>query len=55
MLEELRRLNFADPTIRFYLHGIEHFSRYFDRRPDQLGPEDIRNYPAALFTTSSSA
>ena len=50
MLEELRRRNFADTTIRSYLHGVEHFSRYFRRRPDQLGPEDIRKYQAMLFT-----
>jgi len=25
MLEELRRRNFADTTIRSYLHGVEHF------------------------------
>ena len=50
MLEELHRRNFAATTIRTYLHGVEHFSRYFRRRPDQLGPEDIRKYQAALFT-----
>src|SRR5438477_1699942 len=50
MLEELRRRNFADSTIRSYLHGVEHFSRYFHRRPDQLGPDHIREYQAALFT-----
>ena len=50
MLEELHRRNFADTTIRTYLHGVEHFSRYFRRRPDQLGPEDIRKYQAAQFT-----
>ena len=33
MLEELHRRNFADTTIRTYLHGVEHFSRYFRRRP----------------------
>ena len=27
MLEELRRRNFAETTIRSYLHGVEHFSR----------------------------
>jgi len=27
MLEELRRRNFAETTIRTYLHGVEHFSR----------------------------
>jgi len=50
MLEELRRRNFADTTIRTYLHGVAHFSRYFRRPPDQLGPEDIRKYQAMLFT-----
>ena len=50
MLEELRRRNFADSTIRCYLHGVEHFSRYFRRSPDQLGPDDIRKYQAMLFT-----
>jgi len=34
MIEELRRRNFADTTIRTYLHGDEHFSRYFRRRPE---------------------
>ena len=48
--EELRRRNFAETTIRSYLHGVEHFSRYFHRPPDQLGPEHIRRYQAMLFT-----
>ena len=42
MLEELRRRNFAETTIRSYLQGVEHFSRYFQRPPDQLGPEHIQ-------------
>jgi hypothetical protein len=50
MLEELQRRNFATTTIRTYLHGVAHFSRYFRRPPDQLGPEDIRKYQAMLFT-----
>lgn len=50
MIEELRRRNFAESTIRSYLHGVEHFSRYFHRPPDQLGPEHIRQYQAMLFT-----
>ena len=50
MIEELRRRNFAETTIRSYVHGVEHFSRHFHRRPDQLGPEHIRQYQAALFT-----
>jgi site-specific recombinase XerD len=50
MLEELQRRNYAESTIRSYLHSVEHLSRYFHRRPDQLGPEHIRQYQAALFT-----
>jgi integrase/recombinase XerD len=46
----LRRRNFADTTVRTYLHGVAHFSRYFRRPPDQLGPEDIRKYQTMLFT-----
>jgi integrase/recombinase XerD len=36
MLEELHRRNFAETTIRTYMHGVTHFSQYFRRPPDQL-------------------
>jgi integrase/recombinase XerD len=50
MLEELRRRNYAESTIRSYVRTVEHFSRHFHRPPDQLGPDHIRQYQAALFT-----
>jgi site-specific recombinase XerD len=50
MLEELRRRNYAESTIHAYSHTVEHSSRHFHRSPDQLGPEHIRQYQAALFT-----
>jgi len=46
----LQRRNFAESTIRSYVHGVEHFSQYFHRRPDRLGPEHIRQYQAMLFS-----
>ena len=49
MLEELQRRNYAQTTIDCYLRTVEHFSRHFHRSPDQLGPEHIREYQAALF------
>jgi integrase/recombinase XerD len=55
MLEELRRRNYAESTIHAYMHTVEHFSRHFHRSPDQLGPEQIRQYQAALFTRSKLA
>ena len=50
MLEELRRRNYAESTIRTYIRTMQHFSEHFHRSPDQLGPEHIREYQAALFT-----
>ena len=50
MLEELLRRNYAESTIHTYIHTVEHFSRHFHRSPDQLGPAEIRQYQAALFT-----
>lgn len=48
-LEELERRNYSESTTGTYLHTIEDFARYFDRPPDQLGPEEIREYVAHLF------
>src|ERR1039457_1539352 len=53
MLEELERRNYAQTTIDCYIHTVEHFSRYFHRSPDQLGPQHIREYQAALFKSGS--
>jgi hypothetical protein len=50
MLEELRCRNYAESTIHIYIQTVEHFSQHFHRSPDQLGPEHIRQYQAALFT-----
>jgi site-specific recombinase XerD len=49
MLEELERRNYAPRTIESYLHAVRHFSRHFNRSPDHLGLEHIREYQAALF------
>jgi len=49
MLEEIQRRNFTESTRRAYLRIIEDFARYFKRPPDQLGPEQIREYIAHLF------
>ena len=38
MLEELRRRNFADSTIRSYLHAVEHYSATSTAGPISLGP-----------------
>jgi integrase/recombinase XerD len=50
MLEELQRRNLSQLTAECYLRAVEDFALYFNRRPDQLGPEQIRQYQAHLFT-----
>jgi len=54
MLEELERRNYAASTTRAYLRAIEEFARYFNRPPDQLGPDHIRQYQAYLFRGGAS-
>jgi site-specific recombinase XerD len=49
MLEELQRRNYSQSTVRFYIHAIEDFAKYFHRSPGRLGPEHIRQYQAYLF------
>jgi integrase/recombinase XerD len=48
MLEELQRRNFSEATIRAYLGAVERLARYFNRPPDRLGPDHIRQYQAHL-------
>src|SRR5260370_9577796 len=49
MLEELERRNYSQSTVRAYVRTVEDIARYFKRSPDQLGPEQIREYQAYLF------
>lgn len=49
MLEELQRRNYAETTINSYIRIVEEFSRRFQRPPDRLGPQHIREYQAELF------
>jgi integrase/recombinase XerD len=48
MLEELQRRNLSQLTAESYLRAVEDFALYFNRRPDRLGPEQIRQYQAHL-------
>ena len=49
MTDELVRRNYSEGTARAYLRSVEQFARYFNRPPDQLGREHIREYAAHLF------
>jgi integrase/recombinase XerD len=48
MLEELQRRNYSAETIRHYLRAVAQFAQHFGKRPDQLGPDELRTYQAYL-------
>jgi integrase/recombinase XerD len=48
MLEDLQIRHYSPTTIRIYLRSIAEFAHHFHQRPDQLGPEHIRQYQLFL-------
>ena len=48
MLEELQRRNYSKTTTRTYLRVVADFAKHFNRRPDQLGMDEIRQYQVHL-------
>ena len=55
MLEELQLRNHAEFTIERYLDAVRSFAKFFHRSPDQLGPEQIREYLLYLVRDRKSA
>lgn len=51
MLEELERRNYSESTVCAYIRTIKDLARYFKLPPDQLGPEQPREYQAYLVLT----
>ena len=49
MLEELQRRNYAQSTVKGYLRVVQDFAEHFNRQPDKLGPDHLRQYQAHLF------
>ena len=49
VLDELKRRNYSKATAHAYVGAIRRFAEYFHRSPDQLGPEQIREYQLHLF------
>ncbi len=47
--EEIARRNYTEGTTRTYLRVLGDLSGYFQRPPERLTPEQIREYTAHLF------
>ena len=48
MLEELQHRNYAQSTVEAYTRALRDFANYFHLPPDQLGPEQIRQFQLYL-------
>jgi integrase/recombinase XerD len=48
MIEDMRVRNFSPLTQSTYVLQVSLFARYFQKPPDQLGPEQIRSYQVYL-------
>jgi len=44
MIQDMRLAGLAEGTQRTYVEAIKTFARHFNRSPDQLSEQDIRNY-----------
>lgn len=51
LVDDLRIRNYSPRTIRTYVAWITKFARHFGRSPDELGPEQIREYQQFLIDT----
>src|SRR5215510_6301585 len=55
MLEELQRRHYSHRTAKTYVRIVRDFAQHFHCSPNQLGPEQIRQYQAHLFQTKKLA
>src|SRR2546428_6794718 len=55
MLEDMGIRNFAENTQLSYVQQVSAFARYFDRSPEELGPEQVRVYQSHLVQTKKLA
>jgi hypothetical protein len=48
VIDDLRLRNYSPRTVEAYVAGVARFARYFNRSPDQLGPDEVRAFQLEL-------
>lgn len=54
MTDDLRLRNYSPRTVYAYVAAVQNFSRFFQRSPEDLGPEDVRTYQKHLLDSGAS-
>jgi integrase/recombinase XerD len=54
MLDELQLRNLSACTTRAYVGAVERFSKYFQKSPEKMGPEQVREYLLHLIRDKES-
>ncbi len=55
MLEDLRIRNYAPTTVSAYVRCVAEFANHFNRPPDRLGPDEIRDWQLHLLNVQHAS
>ena len=55
MLQELQRRNYSQTTVTGYIKTVADFAKYFQKPPDQLGSDEIRQYQLYLLNSTNGS
>lgn len=55
MIEQLQLRNLSEATINTYVRAVWRFTKYFGKSPEQLGPEQVREYLLHLLNDKDDA
>ena len=55
LIDDLRLRNYSPRTIEAYVAGVARLAKYFNRSPDQLGVEHLRQFQLIMRRTRFTA
>ena len=55
MAENMQVRNFSPRTIDSYTYHVDRYAKHFAKDPEQLGPEDVRNFQLWIIRENKSS